>query len=121
MTIIVIFTGLPKFTQYAGQMWELLRERRLGAGLIADVGSRNFIVLAGNVDQTLAELWVQQLEAEGFTGNHYHTVVQGERWLDWASQSITGNWNNSGDFVSNLVFVNVRLIVHTYIPLVQRT
>jgi len=28
ITIVVIFTGLPKFTQYAGQMWELLRERR---------------------------------------------------------------------------------------------
>ena len=54
MTIIVIFTGLPKFTQYAGQMWELLRERRLGAGLIADV--RNFSLLCPIVFLLLTDL-----------------------------------------------------------------
>ena len=32
LTVVVIFTGLPKFTKYAGQIWELLLERRQGAG-----------------------------------------------------------------------------------------
>lgn len=40
---------------------ELLRERRLGAGLIADVGNRQFIVLTGQVDLRLIKLWVSQL------------------------------------------------------------
>ena len=34
---------------------------RLGAGLIADVGTRQFIVLTGSVDLRLVKLWVGQL------------------------------------------------------------
>ena len=57
-------------------------------------------VQAQNI-HTASELWIQQLQADGFTGNHYHTIIAGERWLDWSIQAITGAWNNSGDFQSN--------------------
>jgi|TARA_B100000795_G_C22564739_1_gene347710 hypothetical protein len=38
-----------------------MNERKMGAGLIADVGSRPFIVLTGSVDLRLAQLWIDQL------------------------------------------------------------
>ena len=57
-------------------------------------------VQAQNI-HTAAELWIQQLQGDGFTGNHYHTIISGERWLDWPIQAITGGWNNSGNFTSD--------------------
>ena len=43
-----------------------------------------------------SELWIQTLKGKGFNGKHYHTVIQGERWLDWATSSVTGQLNNAG-------------------------
>ena len=31
----------------------------------------------------------------------YHTAVQGERWLDWGTQALTGSFNNSGSCGGN--------------------
>ena len=42
------------------------------------------------------ELWMQSLIGLGFTGSHYHTIVNGERWLDWGTSAITGIFNNAG-------------------------
>ena len=45
---------------------------------------------------TATELWMQTLATQGFVGSHYHTIVAGERWLDWATTAITGQFNNAG-------------------------
>ena len=42
------------------------------------------------------ELWIQSLIGQGFDGEHYHTVVSGERWLDWGTAAVTGQFNNAG-------------------------
>ena len=45
----------------------------------------------------IGEDWLDALRAIGaFNGNVYHTVVAGERWLDWAIIPHTGTYNNSG-------------------------
>jgi hypothetical protein len=45
----------------------------------------------------IGEEWIIALRAIGaFNGNVYHTVVAGERWLDWAIIPYTGAYNNSG-------------------------
>ena len=36
------------------------------------------------------------LEVFPFGGQIYHTLVLGERWLDWGTSVLTGIWNNSG-------------------------
>ena len=42
-------------------------------------------------------IWVQALRAIGsFSGKVYHTIIRGERWLDWATSAYTGELNNSG-------------------------
>lgn len=60
---------------------------------------------------TAAELWIQQLQGDGFTGNHYHTIISGERWIDWSIQAITGGWNNSGNFTSNTLTCSTNSLV----------
>ena len=81
LTVIVIFTGLPKFTQYAGQVWELMLERRQGAGLIADVAGRPFIVLAGNINLRLAKLWTNQLYGEPLNSDVVVVILsRSEKW-----------------------------------------
>ena len=50
-------------------------------------------------NQRLAvEDWLSNLRGRGleFAGNVYHTLVLGERWLDWGTSVLTGVWNNSG-------------------------
>ena len=43
------------------------------------------------------QVWVGGLRAIGsFTGNVYHSIIRGERWLDWATASYTGALNNAG-------------------------
>jgi hypothetical protein len=87
LTVVIIFTGLPKFTQYAGQVWELLLERRQGAGLVADVAGRPFIVLAGNINLRLAKLWTSQLYGEPLNSSVVVVILsrsdEGEQILDW--------------------------------------
>jgi hypothetical protein len=41
------------------------------------------------------EAWVAGMDVT-FGGNIYHTLVFGERWLDWGTAMLTGVWNNSG-------------------------
>jgi len=41
------------------------------------------------------EAWVAGMDVP-FGGNIYHTLVFGERWVDWGTAALTGVWNNSG-------------------------
>jgi|TARA_R110000765_G_scaffold38452_2_gene84320 hypothetical protein len=49
------------------------------------------------------ELWVQSIVGAGYTGKTYHTIVNGERWVDWGTSAITGQFNNSGSNTSTSV------------------
>ena len=44
------------------------------------------------------EAWIDDMVARDlpFGGEVYHTLVVGERWLDWGTSVFTGVWNNSG-------------------------
>ena len=55
--------------------------------------------LAAIQNQRIAiEGWLADMAARGlpFGGQIYHTLVLGERWLDWGTSILTGVWNNSG-------------------------
>ena len=55
--------------------------------------------LAAIQNQRMAiEDWLDDLAARDipFGGQVYHTLVLGERWLDWGTSVFTGVWNNSG-------------------------
>ena len=43
------------------------------------------------------ETWIGGLRALGaFVGKSYHSIIRGERWLDWAISPYTGALNNAG-------------------------
>jgi len=55
--------------------------------------------IAAIKNQRLAiESWLVDLKGRDipFGGQIYHTLVFGERWLDWGTSVLTGEWNNSG-------------------------
>lgn len=43
------------------------------------------------------QLWITGLRSIGsFSGEAYHSIIRGERWLDWTTSAYTGALNNAG-------------------------